>query len=150
MSDALPAGLPDWIRDHIDLYRRDPDAGHLWDASAAGVRGKVPTLLLTTTGRKSGNASVLPLIYGNSNSGPVIIASKGGAPSHPAWYLNLAAQPECEVQVARDVFKAVARVATGAEREQLWAEMAAVFPPYNDYAGRTDREIPVVVLERAQ
>ena len=56
MSDALPAGLPDWIREHIDLYRRDPDAGHLWDASAAGVQGKVPTLLLTTTGRKSGNA----------------------------------------------------------------------------------------------
>ncbi len=149
MSDPLPASLPPWIREHIELYRRDPDAGHLWDASAAGVERAVPTLLLTTTGRKSGRDIVLPLIYGNSPAGPVIIASKGGAPEHPAWFLNLETAPACRVQIAHEQFNATATVASGAERQALWQAMAEIFPPYNDYQARTDREIPVVVLKRS-
>lgn len=150
MSNPLPSTLPDWIRDHVLLYQRDPEAGHLWDSSVAGGPGLVPTLLLTTTGRRSGQSSVLPLIYGEADGGAVVIASKGGAPSHPAWYLNLTADPHCKVQIAKDQFKARARVAEGEEREQLWAKMADVFAPYNDYQAATEREIPVVVLERME
>ena len=78
----------------------------------------------------------------------MIIASKGGAPAHPLWYLNLQANPECEVQAGTEVTKAMARVAQGAERQDLWEQLAEIYPPYLDYqkyAG--EREIPVVVLE---
>lgn len=139
--------LPSWIFDHIKLYREDPDKGHLWDSAPVGGPGLLPTLLLHTTGRKSGRASVLPLIYKNVNNGYVIIASKGGAPSHPAWYLNLVADPDCEIQIAHDHYRVKARTAEGEERETLWQQLAEVYPPYNDYQAATTREIPVVVLE---
>ncbi len=140
-------GLPGWIFDHIKLYREDPDKGHLWDSTAAGGPGLLPTLLLSTTGRKSGRPSVLPLIYKKVNNGFVIIASKGGAPSHPAWYLNLLANPDCEIQVAHDHYRAKARTAEGDERETLWQQLVEIYPPYNEYQAATAREIPVVVLE---
>jgi deazaflavin-dependent oxidoreductase (nitroreductase family) len=139
--------LPSWIFDHIKLYREDPDKGHLWDSAPVGGPGLLPTLLLHTTGRKSGRASVLPLIYKNVNNGYVIIASKGGAPSHPAWYLNLVADPDCEIQIAHDHYRVKARTAEGEERETLWQQLAEVYPPYNDYQAATTREIPVVVLQ---
>ena len=145
----LPENLPQWIADHIRLYREDPDKAHYWDSSLGGGSGMLPTLLLTTTGRKSGKRRPLPLIYRKVGEDYVIIASKGGAPEHPAWYLNLTADPACEVQVGRDVFQARARTAEGAEREDLWTQLAEIYPPYNDYqtyAG--ERRIPVVVLER--
>jgi deazaflavin-dependent oxidoreductase (nitroreductase family) len=107
----------------------------------------VPTLLLTTTGRKSGKPRVMPLIYGKTPTGYAIIASKGGHPSHPVWYLNLLAQPKVRVQVAKDKFEAKARVTSGAERAAIWKQMAAIYAPYDDYQKRTKREIPVVVLE---
>ena len=147
MSD-LPAGLPQWIADHIKLYREDPDKAHMWDSSLGGGEGLLPTLLLTSKGRKSGEPRPLPLIYKKVGDNYVIIASKGGAPTHPAWYLNLEAEPNCHVQAGREHTDATARTATGAERSDLWAQLAEVYPPYNDYqqyAG--DREIPVVVLE---
>ncbi|MDH3644438.1 MAG: nitroreductase family deazaflavin-dependent oxidoreductase [Gammaproteobacteria bacterium] len=147
MSD-LPSGLPQWIADHIKLYREDPDKAHMWDSSLGGGEGLLPTLLLTSKGRKSGEPRPLPLIYKKVGDNYVIIASKGGAPDHPAWYLNLEAEPSCHVQVGRDEMDATARTATGAERSDLWAQLAEVYAPYNDYqkyAG--DREIPVVVLE---
>jgi deazaflavin-dependent oxidoreductase (nitroreductase family) len=147
MSD-LPENLPDWIAEHIKLYREDPEKAHMWDASMAGGSGTLPTLLLTTTGRKSGDPRPLPLIYKKVGDSYVIIASKGGAPAHPSWYLNLQAQPECEVQVAKDVMTATARDAEGAERDDLWAQLAEVYPPYNAYqTSAGDREIPVVVLD---
>lgn len=147
MSD-LPENLPSWIAEHIKLYREDPEKAHMWDASMAGGTGTLPTLLLTTTGRKSGEPRPLPLIYKKVGDSYVIIASKGGAPAHPSWYLNLQAQPECGVQVARDVMTATARTAEGAEREDLWKQLAEVYPPYNDYQSSAgDRKIPVVVLE---
>ena len=149
MSVELPDYLPDWIKAHIELYMKDPEAGHMWDSSALGGPGVLPTLLLTTTGAKSGKQRLLPLIYGTHEGKHVIIASKGGAPSHPAWYVNLAANPSCEVQVAADRYTAQARVAEGEERQAIWDMMVGVYPPYTDYQNATDRQIPVVVLERA-
>lgn len=140
-------GLPGWIAEHVQLYREDPDQGHMWDSAPVGGPGLLPTLLLTTTGRKSGRTSVLPLIYKKVDAGWVIIASKGGAPAHPAWYLNLQAEPKCEIQVAHDHYRVKARTAEGDERESLWRQLAEIYPPYNDYQAATDRKIPVVVLE---
>lgn len=144
----IPKGLPSWIADHIRLYRESNGAdGHMWDSSVAGGPGLVPTLLLATRGRKSGRQQVLPLIYGKTPKGYAIVASKGGAPAHPAWYLNLCADPAVEVQVGPARFAARARTASGAERSALWRQMAEIYPPYDDYQRRTQREIPVVVLE---
>lgn len=146
MSD-LPENLPQWIADHIKLYREDPDKAHFWDSSIGGGTGMLPTLLLTTTGRKSGQPRPLPLIYKKVGNDYVIIASKAGAPAHPSWYLNLVANPEVEVQAGRDVMQATARTAQGDEREDLWNQLAEIYPPYNDYQKRAgDRQIPVVVL----
>jgi deazaflavin-dependent oxidoreductase (nitroreductase family) len=148
MSDSAPTQLPDWIRDHVRRYRESNGAdGHMWDSKVAGGPGPVPTLLLTTTGRRSKRRQTLPLIYGKTPSGYAIVASKGGAPSHPAWFLNLRDDPNVDVQVAADQLRARARVASGAERAALWKQMAAIYPPYDDYQRRTKREIPVVVLE---
>ncbi len=149
MSESkAPDSLPDWIRDHVRRYRESNGAdGHMWDASAVGGSGIFPTLLLTTTGRKSKQRLELPLIYGKTANGYAIVASKGGAPSHPAWYLNLSANPDVEVQVGPKKFATQARTATGAERAALWKQMVSIYPPYDDYQRRTRREIPVVVLE---
>ena len=150
MTEQTPEnGLPDWIAAHIELYRKDPEKGHLWDSSSVGGPGVLPTLLLSTTGSKSGETRVLPLIYGKAGKNFVIIASKGGAPEHPAWYTNLQKTPECEIQVAHDHFQVRARTAEGSEREALWQQLAAIYPPYNDYQAATSRKIPVVVLEPA-
>ena len=139
--------LPDWIKDHIERYiATDGADGYLWDASLGGGKGLVPTLLLTTTGRKSGNALTLPLIFGRSGASYVVVASKGGAPTHPAWYLNLQANPEVRVQVKGDKFTAHAHTADAAERAALWPKMVAVYGPYEQYQTKTDRQIPVVVL----
>ena len=148
MSEKNTASeLPDWITKHIKLYRNDPDQGHMWDSTPVGGPGLLPTLLLHTTGRKSGRASVLPLIYKKVGDGFVIIASKGGAPAHPAWYLNLLANPDCKIQVAHDHYRARARTAQGDERESLWQQLAVIYPPYDDYQAATTRKIPVVVLD---
>lgn len=150
-ADSIPAHLPDWIRDHLKRYLdSDGKDGHLWDASLGGGTGMVPTLILTTTGRKSGNALPLPLIYGEVEGGHVVIASKGGAPTHPVWYLNLEANPLVDVQVKANKFRARARVATGDERAKIWEQMVGIYAPYAEYQVRAgDREIPVVVLEPA-
>ena len=101
---------------------------------------KTPTLLLTTTGRKSGKQLTMPLIYGVDGKDYVIVASKGGAPEHPAWYLNLQANPQVDLQVADKKCRAVAQTATGEERKHLWDMMTKVYPPYPDYQTRTTRE----------
>ena len=120
----IPEYLPDWIKEHVELYLQDGEAGHYWDAALGGGEGMLTTLLLTTTGRKSGKSLVLPLIYRpTGDGGYCIIASKGGAPAHPAWFLNLETDPKVHVQVATDKFDAVARVAEGEERERLWQIM---------------------------
>jgi deazaflavin-dependent oxidoreductase (nitroreductase family) len=140
MANSRPE-LPDWIADHVKKYlETNGTDGHIW-------RG-VPTLLLTTTGRRSGESLLLPLIYGQDGANYLVVASKGGAPVHPGWYQNLVANPEVEVQVGAEKFKARARTATAAEKPALWDKMTAIWPAYNDYQQRTPRDIPVVILER--
>lgn len=139
--------LPGWAKEHLDQYlKTNGGEGHLRDFTAGGGKPNTPCLLLTTVGRKSGKPNVLPLIYGMEGSNYVIVASKGGAPEHPGWYLNLVAKDLVEVQVADKKFRAVARTAQSEERQRLWKLMADVYPPYNDYQKQTSREIPVVVL----
>ena len=141
--------VPDWITDHLRLYRESGGReGHLFDASFAGGGKAIPTLLLTTTGRRSGARHTMPLIYGEVDDAYVTIGSKGGAPTQPAWYHNLCAEPQVELQVGPEVFVAHARVAHGVERHTLWQHMAALYPPFLEYQSKTTREIPVVVLER--
>jgi deazaflavin-dependent oxidoreductase (nitroreductase family) len=130
-----------WVKQHIDEYVASGGAqGHIWNGA--------PTLLLTTTGRRSGEPRRTALIYGRYGKDYVIVASKGGAPSHPLWYLNLQANPRVTVQVEDEVFDAVARDATAEEREELWPEMAKIWPDYDNYRKKTDRVIPVVILTR--
>jgi len=148
MSTKIEIGGPGWIEAHLDLYQRTNGAeGHLVDFSRAGGSAETPCLILKTIGRRSGEAKLLPLIYGEDGDNFVIVASKGGAPKHPAWYLNLDANPEVGFQVGDKKYRGLARSAKGAERERLFAKMAAEFPPYTAYQARTEREIPVVVLE---
>ena len=146
----LEAGkTPDWVAEHLRIYRESGGAeGHLFDSSVAGGVGLVPSLLLTTIGRRSGEKHTSPLFYGTAGEAYVIIGSKGGADTRPGWYLNLRANPQAEVQVAREHFTARARIAAGKEREQLWEQMVQLYPPYREYQKKTSREIPVVVLEK--
>jgi deazaflavin-dependent oxidoreductase (nitroreductase family) len=149
---AEPSGsneLPGWIQKHLDRYiATDGEDGYLWDAALGGGKGMVPTLLLTTVGRKSGRELTLPLIFGESGKDYVVVASKGGAPAHPAWYLNLEANPKVKVQVKADKFTAQAHTANAQERAALWPEMVEIYGPYADYQKKTDRQIPIVVLRR--
>jgi deazaflavin-dependent oxidoreductase (nitroreductase family) len=144
-----PKELPEWIQNHLKRYiATNGEDGYLWDASLGGGKGMIPTLLLTTTGRKSGRELTLPLIFGKSGSDFVVVASKGGAPEHPAWYLNLEANPKVHVQVKADKFTAQAHTADAKERAALWPKMVEIYGPYTDYQKKTDRQIPVVVLKR--
>jgi deazaflavin-dependent oxidoreductase (nitroreductase family) len=127
--------------DHVHQYRfTDGEVGYLWNG--------VPSLILTTTGRKTGEPRDNPLIYATVGDDYIVIASQGGAPTHPHWYHNLLAEPRVEVQVKADRFAATARVAEGVDRDRLWRMMAETWPSYDVYQSRTDRVIPVVVLER--
>jgi deazaflavin-dependent oxidoreductase (nitroreductase family) len=127
---------------HIDSYRAtDGEEGFLWKRGSH-------ILLLTTRGRRSGEERTHALIFREDGDRYVIVASKGGAPKHPAWYLNLQAEPEATVQVLGDVLRVRARDAEGEEYDRLWEQMTEVWPDYDRYQQRTDRRIPVVVLER--
>ena len=129
-------------QEHVKAYiDTNGERGHDWKGTHC--------LLLTTTGRKTGQPRIMPLIYAADDGRYVVVASKGGAPEHPAWYLNLRDDPEVEVQVKGDRFRAVARDAEGEERERLWKTMTGEWPDYDEYQKKTDRQIPVVVLERA-
>jgi len=133
---------PGWQMEHAKRYAAtNGEDGFLWNG--------VPTLLLTTTGRKTGEQRTTPLIFGQDGDKYLVVASRGGAPTHPKWYLNLSEQPEVELQVKGDKFKARARAANDAEKPALWKIMSAIWPAYDEYQTRTKREIPVVVFERA-
>lgn len=139
----------DWAREHVERYRATNGAdGHIW--TGFDGQGNFPCLLLTTTGRKSGEARTTPLIYGRDGDDYVVIASQGGRPVHPDWYLNLSAEPNIELQVAADIFTATARTAGAEDRARLWAMMAEIYPPYDAYQEKASavREIPVVILSR--
>ena len=128
-------------QDHVRSYREtDGEVGHDWHGTQ--------TLLLTTTGRHSGEERTTPLIYGRDGDHYLVVASKGGSDEPPAWYANLRADPDVDVQVGDERFHARARTAAEDEKPELWREMVGHWPAYDEYQTRTDREIPVVVLER--
>ena len=128
-------------QEHVQRYQETDGAeGHDWQGTV--------TLLLTTTGRKSGKERTTPLIYQPDGDAYLVVASKGGADEPPLWYLNLQAEPEVKVQVKGDRFTARARTATPDEKPAMWRKMAATWPAYDEYQTKTTREIPVVVLER--
>ena len=125
--------------DHVKAYREtDGETGFLWNGAK--------TLLLTTTGRSSGEPRTTPLIYEADGENYIVIASMGGAPMHPQWYRNLLADPSAEVQVKADHVKVTASEAEGDERARLWALVNEQWPNYDVYQTRTDRVIPVVIL----
>jgi len=150
MAEArLAPNLPDWQVQHANRYLASGGTeGGMYKIDVPG-RGEItaPALLLTTTGRKSGEKFIFPLFYGTDRDKYFVVASKGGAPKHPGWYRNLLANPEVEVQVGTKKLKARARTATGEERARLWKKAVEFWPPYADYALKTEREIPVVVLD---
>jgi len=128
-------------QEHVERYQAtDGEEGHEWQGTQ--------TLLLTTTGRKSGQPRINPLIYAPHGDDYMIVASRGGTDAPPGWYLNLTANPEVEVQVKGDRFKARARTATAEEKPAMWKTMVAEWPHYDAYQENTERVIPVVVLER--
>ena len=131
-----------WVARHIRRYLDSDGAeGHEW-------RPGVYTLLLTTRGRRSGRRRRTALIYGRDGDRYVVVASVGGSPRHPAWYLNLTEHPQVDVQVGPDRFAARARTATAEEKPRLWSLMTSIWPAYDGYQRKTRRDIPVVVLER--
>jgi deazaflavin-dependent oxidoreductase (nitroreductase family) len=126
---------------HVDRYEAtDGEEGHDWQGTQ--------TLILTTKGRKSGEERKAPLVYGRRGDDFLVVASKGGSPEPPAWYRNLQADPNVELQVRGDKFPARARDATPDEQAELWPIMTAEWPAYDAYQAKTERRIPVVVLER--
>lgn len=128
--------------EHVRSYlETDGKIGFRWKEDA-------PIAILFTKGRRTGLERTVPLIFGRDGDDIVVVASKGGAPEHPGWFENLAKTPEVGVQIEGDRFRARARIAEGEERERLWELMNEIWPHYDEYAARTEREIPVVVLER--
>lgn len=127
--------------EHVRLYREtNGETGYLWNGATA--------LLLTTKGRKSGQERTIAIIFKQVGDRYVIIASKGGSPAHPAWYLNILDDPHVTLQIKGEKFAGIARTAEGEEREELWAEALEQWPNYDVYQSRTERKIPVVVVER--
>lgn len=137
----------DGVAKHIALYEADPVAAHDFDTGNVGRAGIAPTLLLKAIGRKSGAPRSIPLIYQPVGDGFIIIGSLGGAPKHPEWYLNLLANPECEVQVGKFNYSATAETVEGELRELYWDLAARTWPSYIGYqVSAGDRQIPVVLL----
>jgi deazaflavin-dependent oxidoreductase (nitroreductase family) len=125
--------------EHVRRYQETGgQVGYIWNG--------VPTLLLTATGRRTGEPRTTALIFARNGDDYVVVASMGGAPQHPAWYLNLLAKPEAQIQVKTERIAVRARTATGEERARLWEVVSAPWPNYNAYQQRTERSIPVVVL----
>jgi deazaflavin-dependent oxidoreductase (nitroreductase family) len=141
LDDTPLDSATDWVAEHTRRYvETNGEEGHLW-------RDGIPTLVLTTLGRRSGRPRRNALIYGRDGDNYLIIASKGGADSHPLWYLNLSADPEVRIQVGAEKLPARARTASAEEKARLWPIMAGIFPNYNEYQAKTSRDIPLVILE---
>ncbi|WP_431239221.1 nitroreductase family deazaflavin-dependent oxidoreductase [Mycolicibacterium aichiense] len=125
--------------EHVEAYRESGgEVGYLWNG--------VPTLLLSVTGRRSGEVRTSALIFGRDGDDYLVVASMGGAPRHPKWYLNLQSEPSAVIQVRDERITVTARTATPDEKPRLWKIVTGVWPNYDAYQARTDREIPVVVL----
>jgi deazaflavin-dependent oxidoreductase (nitroreductase family) len=151
MSDATMAEIAkarrNWKDDHLGMYVRSGGAeGHIVDVSDIGGHKFTTTLLLRVVGRKSGKTRINPLIYGDTGGELVVVASKGGADHHPAWYLNIKDSKEICFQIATQAFRGRWREPQGAERAKVWEFMVGIFPPYKKYQASTRREIPLVML----
>jgi deazaflavin-dependent oxidoreductase (nitroreductase family) len=128
-------------QEHVQKYRETGgEVGHDWQGTTV--------LILTTKGRRSGQERSTPLIYQPYGDANLVVASKGGADEPPLWFTNLEAEPEVEVQVKGDRFRARARPATPEEKPDMWRTMTATWPAYDEYQAKTERDIPVVVLEK--
>jgi deazaflavin-dependent oxidoreductase (nitroreductase family) len=137
----MSAGDALFGQEHVRRYREtNGQEGYEWRGTTI--------LLLTTTGRVSGQDRTTPLIHRTDEGRWVVVASKGGAPDHPAWFKNLEANPQATIQVQKEIIPVRARVAEGEERERLWKLMTEDWPAYDDYQRKTERQIPVVVFER--
>ncbi len=144
---ALRADRADWAAQHLATYLESGGAkGHILDLSEVGGRSFTTHCLIRYTGRKSGQRYIKPLIYGNVGGEIVIVASKGGADSHPEWYLNVESRATLDVQIATEAFEATWREPEGDERHQVWEYMCHLYPPYIAYQQSTSRRIPLVML----
>lgn len=144
---AIRADRGDWMREHLAMYLDSGGArGHIVDLSSVGGRVMTTHCLIRYAGRKTGKCYVKPLIYGNVGGEIVIVASKGGADSHPQWYLNIVAGETVDVQIATQAFETTWREADGTERHEVWEYMCHLYPPYVSYQQSTSRHIPVVLL----
>jgi deazaflavin-dependent oxidoreductase (nitroreductase family) len=151
MSNASSAEIANarrnWKEEHLDMYLGSGGTrGHIVDVTDIGGHKFTTTLLLKYVGRKSGKTMITPLIYGDLGGEVVVVASKGGADQHPAWYLNVSDSTELSFQIATQAFRASWREPRGAERAKVWDFMVGVFPPYKSYQASTQREIPLVML----
>jgi deazaflavin-dependent oxidoreductase (nitroreductase family) len=152
MSDESAADIRatrrDWVTDHRDMYLQSGGTqGHIMDITPVGGHAFTTHCLIRYHGRKSGKTFITPLIYGDIGGEVVIVASKGGADTHPAWYLNILDSKELEFQIATQCFRASWREPKGAEREKVWKFMVDVFPSYTNYQASTSREIPLVMMK---
>ena len=138
----------DWISEHREAYLQSGGAkGHIMDITAVGGHSFTTHCLIKYTGRKSGKVFITPLIYGDIGGEVVIVASKGGADHHPAWYLNIADSKEVEFQIGTQAFRATWREPEGEEYTKIWNFMVDVFPAYATYQASTSRKIPLVLLK---
>lgn len=146
-SAEIAKARRNWKEDHLNAYLRSGGAdGHIMDLTDIGGHKFSTNLLIKYVGRKSGKTMITPLIYGDIGGEVVIVASKGGADHHPAWYLNIKDGKELAFQIATQAYHATWREPKGAERTKVWDFMVGVFPPYRAYQASTSREIPLVMM----
>jgi len=155
MSDESSAAISsvrrDWVTEHREMYLRSGGAeGHIMDLTAVGGRAFATHCLIKYKGRNSGKTFITGLCYGSIGGEIVICASKGGADTHPDWYLNVVACPEIEFQIATQAFRATWREPVGAEREKVWAFMQDCFPFYTTYQASTKRLLPLVMMKAVE
>ena len=147
-NDTIRSGMYDWQKEHLQRYLRSGGAeGHLYDFGPINGEGWQPICLIKHVGRKTGRTLIVPLIYGMVEGEFVIVASKGGSPTHPAWYLNIEGTSEIDVQIATQAFRASWREPGDGERQRIWDQMVAIYPPYAEYQEATDRLIPLVLMK---
>lgn len=143
MSNQPLDSATEWVAEHTRKYvESGGDDGYMW-------RG-YPTIVLTTTGRKSGELRRNALIFGRDGDDYILVASYGGRPQHPLWYLNLVAEPSVTIQERAVVVRCIAETAAeGQDRDRLWEQMVGIYPPYAEYQAKTERRIPIVRVRSA-
>ena len=150
-SAAIRESRRDFMTEHREMYLRSGGAeGHIMDITPVGGHPFTTHCLIKYTGRKSGKVFITPLIYGDIGGEVVIVASKGGADEHPAWYLNIRDSDHVEFQIATQAFRGTWREPQGAEREKVWNFMVDVFPSYAGYQASTSRQIPLIMMKAVE